>query len=306
MKLSIDFAFAGFDIIRKNPVAVFLWGVAAMVFGLVASVLMVAMAGPALMAFQSQGSAPPTDPSQVFGQLGALVPAWLIAMAIGLLSGAIIQCGVFRSQLRPNEGGLGFMKLGGDEFRQVAVTIISFLVFMVVYFLFIIAVLILSLMTRLLGEAGSSIAMVFVFIGGFVAFLYFLSRWSLVLVQSYDERKINIFGSLKLTKGAGWTLFFGYLLLGIVAIVALILIGAIAVGITMGTTLGSGGDLASAFQKMTQPDMSSIPALFSVSFIIQTLISGLISGVFYAVMYGASVSAYRTLTASSASKAELF
>ena len=62
MKLSIDFAFAGFDIIKKNPVAVLLWGVAAMVFGLLASVLMVAMAGPAIMALQAQGETPATDP----------------------------------------------------------------------------------------------------------------------------------------------------------------------------------------------------------------------------------------------------
>ena len=33
MKLSIDFAFAGFDIIKKHPGAVLLWGVVAMVLG---------------------------------------------------------------------------------------------------------------------------------------------------------------------------------------------------------------------------------------------------------------------------------
>jgi hypothetical protein len=305
MKLSIDFAFAGFDIIKKNPVAVLLWGVAAMVFGLLASVLMVAMAGPAIMALQAQGETPATDPSQVFGQLGAMAPGWLLAMVIGLLSAAIIQCAVFRSQLRPSEGGFGFMKLGGDEIRQVVVTILYFLALMVFYILFAIVIGILAVMTRLLGDAGG-IAMIFIVIGAFVAFLYFVSRWSLVLVQSYDEKKINIFGSLKLTKGAGWTLFFGYFLLGIVLIIAMIVIYAVLFGVTMGASLGSGGDLASALQQMTQPDMSSVTALFTVSFIIQTLVGGLLSGVVYALMYGASVSAYRTLAAKNTGKADVF
>jgi hypothetical protein len=305
MKLSIDFAFAGFDIVKKHPVAVLLWGVAAMVFGLVASVLMVAMAGPAIMALQAQGETPATDPSQVFGQLGAMAPGWLLAMVIGLLSTAIIQCAVFRSQLRPDDGGFAFMKLGGDEVRQIVVTILYFLAFMVFYLLFAIVVGILAVTTRLLGEAGG-IAMIFVVIGAFVAFLYIVSRWSLVLVQSYDERKINIFGSLKLTKGAGWTLFFGYFLLGIVMLIAVIVIYGILFGITMGASLGNGADLASAFQKMTQPDMSSVTSLFTVSFIIQTLVSGLLSGIVYALMYGASVSAYQTLTAKNTSKADLF
>lgn len=305
MKLSIDFAFAGFDIIRKHPVAVLLWGVAAMVFGVLASVIMVAMAGPAIMALQAQGQTPAADPTQVFGQLGAMAPGWLIAMVIGLVSGAIIQCAVFRSQLRPGEGGFGFMKLGGDEFRQVAVTILYALAIFVFYILFALVIGILTVITRFAGEA-SGIAMVVVIIAAIAAFLYILSRWSLVLVQSYDERRINIFGSLKLTKGAGWTLFFGYLLLGIVMVIAMIVIYAILFGVTMGGTLSSGGDLASAFQKMTQPDMSSVTSLFTLSFIIQTLISGLLSGAFYAVMYGASVSAYQTLTAKKTSKADVF
>ena len=148
--------------------------------------------------------------------------------------------------------------------------------------------------------------MIFIVIGAFVAFLYFVSRWSLVLVQSYDEKKINIFGSLKLTKGAGWTLFFGYFLLGIVLIIAMIVIYAVLFGVTMGASLGSGGDLASALQKMTQPDMSSLTSLFTVSFIIQTLVGGLLSGVVYALMYGASVSAYRTLAAKNTGKADVF
>lgn len=305
MKLSIDFAFAGFDIIKKNPVAVLLWGVAAMVFGLLGSVLMVAMAGPAIMALQAHGQTPAADPSQVFGQLGAMAPGWLLAMVIGLLSAAIIQCAVFRSQLRPSEGGFGFMKLGGDEVRQVVVTILYFLALMVFYLLFAIVIGILAVMTRLLGQA-SGIATVIVVIGAIVAFAYIVSRWSLVLVQSYDEKKINVFGSLKLTKGAGWTLFFGYFLLGLVLIIAMILIYAILFGITMGASLGNGGDLVSAFQKMTQPDMSSVASLFTASFIIQTLVSGLVSGMVYALMYGASVSAYQTLTAKNASKADLF
>jgi hypothetical protein len=305
MKLSIDFAFAGFDIIKKNPLAVLLWGVAAMVFGLLSSVLMIAIAGPAIMALQAQGETPTADPSQVFGQLGALAPVWLIMIIIGLLSGAIIQCAVFRSQLRPGDGGFGFMKLGGDEVRQVIVTILYFLAFMVFYVLFAVVFGILAAMTGFLGEARG-IGIFVIVIAGFATFLYIISRWSLVLVQSYDERKINIFGSLKLTKGAGWTLFFGYLLLGIVLIIAVIIIYAILFGATMGASLGSGGDLVSSLQKMTQPDMSSLPALFTVSFIIQTLVSGLLSGVVYALMYGASVSAYQTLTAKNTVKADVF
>lgn len=308
MKLSVDFAFAGIRIITKNPAAVLLWSLLATVVSLVTTVVMVAMAGPALTALQTYEPAQDGDPAQLMTHFAELAPVWAIALVVAILSASIIQCAVFRSQLRPQEGGIGFMKLGGDEVRQFIVFILYILAFIVFYILFaIVAGILIGIAAGVMAvnAIAGGILIGVAIVTEFVAFLYITSRWSLVLVQSYDERKINIFGSLKLTKGNGWALFGGYFLLGIVMMIAMIVIYGIMFGVTMGVTLGN-GDLASVFQQMTQPNMSSVSALFTPVFIIQTLVGGLLSGAFYAMIHGATVSAYQTLMAKNASKADLF
>ncbi|MDC7677343.1 hypothetical protein [Asticcacaulis machinosus] len=305
MKLSIDFAFAGFEIIKKNPVAVLLWGVVYTVVSLVATVLMVLMGGTSLAALQSYEQSPPADPTAVFGQLAAILPSALLAGLIGLVVSAVIQCAVYRTVLQPSAKGFGYMQLGSHELRQVIATILWYLAFFLFYILFLVAAMIplvlASLVTRANGVLGGILIFI-VAVAAVVAFIYILSRWSLALVQSFDERKINLLGSFKLTKGSGWTLLGGYVLLTIVVI----MIAAVVFGVLFGVAMGMGIGFSEAASQIMQPDMSSLTALFTGIYGIQIVISGLLSGIGYALFYGATTAAYQALSTKGTNAADAF
>ncbi|MFT3995772.1 MAG: hypothetical protein QM667_00070 [Asticcacaulis sp.] len=305
MKLTIDFAFAGAEIIRKHPMAVLSWGVAYLVLSVVTTILTVVLGGEALATLMSYNQNPPSDPLAVFEPMGALAPIWAISCVLSLLVGAIIQCAVYRSQLQPQASGLGFMQLGGAEIRQIFVTILWILAIIVFYILFGIVIGILLAVSGAVSQSSSLAGglMTFFTIGfAIVAFLYILSRWSLVAIQSFAEGRINIFGSFALTKGNGWILFGGYALLTIIALLVVSLIYAILAAVTMGT----GGDIVTAFSQMQRPDLSSVQALFTPAYIVQTLVGAVLSGVFYALFYGASVAAYQALSAKKVDASAVF
>ncbi len=305
MKLSVDFAFAGIEIIKKNPLAVLVWGLVYLVVSVVSSLLIVAVAGPALTALQNYQTAPDADPMQVFGHLGALVPVYLIAGVLGLISSAIIQCAVFRSQLQPGAGGFASLKLGGDEFRQILVGILWALALALFYVLFGIALAISIGLISLIGQVSEIVAGILIFllvVGGIVAFLYVVSRWSLASVQSFAEKKINIFGSFKLTEGQGWKLLGGYLLLGLVMIVIMIIVYSLVFALVVGTS----GGWVQAITQMSRPDMSSVTALLTPIFFAQTIVSSLLMGGFYALIYGASAAAYSALSDKATRSVEVF
>lgn len=305
MKLSIDFAFAGIEIIKKNPLAVLVWGLVYLVVSVVSSVLMVAVAGPALMALQNYQSAPDADPMAVFGHLSALVPVYIVAGVLGLIASAIVQCAVFRSQLQPEAGGLASLKLGGDEFRQILVGILWALAFVLFYIVFGIALAILIGIISMVGQFSEILAGILIFVlvvGSIVTFLYIVSRWSLVMVQSFAEKKINIFGSFKLTQGQGWKLLGGYLLLGLVMIVIMIIVYSLVFALVVGTS----GGWMQAITQMSRPDMSSVAALMTPVFFAQTIVSSLLMGGFYALIYGASAAAYSALSDKGTRSVEVF
>lgn len=304
MKLTTDFAFKGIDIIKTNPMAVLVWGAVSTGFSVLMSVLMVIIAGPQLAALQnideSQGA-------EALMQFGAMGPVFMIAAIGGLLTTAIVQSAIFRSQFEPDAQGLAFLRFGGDEVRQVIAIVLWFLAFILFYFLFLLALMLFMAIMGFIGSLSSilgGILMVLVSITGLVTFFFILSRWSLAMVQSYAEKKINILGSFKLTKGHGWTLLGGYILLFLVVLVMLIVFYVVIFGLVM--AIGLSGDFMTTFQQMAQPDMSSVSGLFTPMFIIQTLLGVAVSGVFSTLAYGATVAAYRTLVPDIKASASVF
>src|SRR6185437_172746 len=128
---------------------------------------------------------------------------------------------------------------------------------------------------------------------GFAAIVMVLLRLSLCNVQSYDQKRINMFGSWKLTQGGGWALLGGYLVCGIMAIFVMVLCGAIYGAVTLGIY---GGDWASLNIWLTQPDMTSLQAYLKPLMIGWLIYSNLfISPLVVALLAGAQAAAYRTL-----------
>lgn len=306
MKLSIDFAFEGFRIVRQRPQIILFWGLflaLGMVLGFGAFIGLAAGPFVELMKLSTTGgSANPQVAMAIFGQL--FVP-YIIFLLVMCVVQSIISCGVFRISLGHKNLSFGALRFGSDELRQVAVNIIFFLLFLVAYIALIIVDTILSLILSLiLGALSQSLIVVgvafnFVFLLGGILWLY--SRMSLYAVQSFDQKKINMFGSWNLTSGNTGTLVLGYLLAGLLTVVVYILCAVVFGGVSAVLLMGHNTPPVTDPAQLVQAWTSFMPMVL-LSIAMFWVILPLITAIFI----GAPAAAYRQLTGNKSNVIDVF
>ena len=127
------------------------------------------------------------------------------------------------------------------------------------------------------------------FIAGATLGVIVLLRLSLCTVQSFDRKKIDIFGSWKLTAKHGWTLLGGYLVAAVMAALVYILCSGILVALV--ALAGAG-----RFSSMGAPDLTSLQAYLTPMTVVGLVfVHLLIMPLIAALRFGALAAAYRTL-----------
>ena len=121
-------AFQGFRIIRREPWSIVAWGVFGLIFSLISVVVFVPVLGPVMTGFAGAGAASAAAPNMAL--LARLGMVYLIALPFVLMLVSVLTCAVYRTVLRPEERGLGRLKLGADEFRMA----LLFLALALIYF----------------------------------------------------------------------------------------------------------------------------------------------------------------------------
>ncbi len=287
MPLSLDFAFEGFRIIREKPKLVLFWGIVLLIGGGLAQLLFVAIAGPA---FESLANlAPSADPTAQAPLFGKVLAAYAVMLPVLIVTQAISACAVFRATWGETNDGFGYVRFGADEWRQIAVSILYILIYLGMGF---VMSLIVAVIAGAVGDKAGVIE-VPVLAFGFTGIIMVMLRLSLCNVQSYDQKRINMLGSWKLTRGQGWALLGGYLVSAIMAIFVAVLCGAIYGAVTVGI---SGGDVATLNTWLMQPDMTSLQAYLKPLMIGWLVYSNLLmSPLIVALTAGAQAAAYRTL-----------
>ena len=293
MKLTSDFVFEGFSKLMKQPMLFLYWGAIGLVYNLTLFASMILVGGPAFMKVQSMQTETNPDPEAALQAMSGLMPMYGIMMVLGLLFAAVIQCAVYRMVIKPDDKGFGYLKIGMDEVRQIIVSFAMGIIFIGVYIAMILpmAIIIGIGIGVVKGVIGGIITFVAV-VAAIVGLFYIFTRLSLAGPQSFAEQKINLFGSFGLTKGQGWSLFGGYVLLFIVLIVLMIAFFAIIYGVML-MIPGAGHDF---LNDLMQPDLSSLNVLLKPSKIAQLLMGGLMAAPMYALMYGSAAAAYRILS----------
>ena len=308
MDQNIDFAFEGFRIIRQKPILILFWGVVSLVLSGFMQWIMVTMLGPIMdqmMTMTAGATAATASTANVSAQLallGKLLPMYGLILLASVIYYAVMNCAVFRAAFDSKDSGLGYLRLGGDELRQILVMILFFLLFMVIYIVALIAASIVggiaaAVVSGGMGNSPAAVGIVFFVVMLLVLcpLVWFAVRMSFYTVHSFATGKIDLFGSWKFTKGRFWILFAGYLVMFVMACLVMALFWAIFMGVT--AVLGMNG--LSLFSKMSGLGGNvSYGALYSNPLMIgYTLCSAFfLSPLLIALFAGAPAAAYRGFT----------
>lgn len=226
----------GFGLIRERPLAVAVWGVLN-----VAADTAIGIARLRLLDTAPGAQAIPGQGADFDAQLFAIQTGFgLLAMLVT----TIFWAAAFRSVLRP-EARSGFaLRLGADEMRLMAVTLILYLLFSVgglfaaLGFSFLVSLL--QLVTG--GNPGVAALFASLLVFALVAGVVFvLVRLSLVTPLVIARRRIGIDESWELTRGHFWSLLGAYILMTLIYVAALMLFAIPAGASMLALDQGAGG-----------------------------------------------------------------
>ncbi len=302
---SSEAAFEGFRLTREHPRAVLGWALAYFVVTLAIAILTIVWAGKDLVVLHALGEATNPDPDQMLRVFQKLTPYFLVVLPAQAVFFAVLNCAIYRAVLRPGEGGLGYVRLGPDEFRMVALSIILFLLWLFAIFL---VVFIVSLAAGTLGAFGGDLA---AFLGAMVgagalsAAIWVLVRLSLAGPMTFDQGRLVVFGSWGFTRGAFWPLVGAYTLAFLLGVVILVLMAVISSALIGVTVMVTGGTLASVGQSF-ESDVSSVRAFLTVPTLLSQALTSAMITVYYVIILSPSAIAYQGLAGRRAGDAEMF
>lgn len=283
-----DAAFEGFRLSREQPRALLVWSGLSLLSSVATAIYLINI-GPEARAFLEAGAkSESADPAQAMAFLQAIAPMSLL----GLLVQCVMACAVYRVMLRPEDKGFGYLKLGMDELRLVALTLIYVVLAML---MIVVASLAAGFAVVAASAAGQGVAVfaglvLYVFILGLLLFV--AVRMSLAPVLTFARQKIDVFGSWKLTHGQFWRLTGAYSLavtcIIVVALLVMVIFAAVAALLT-------GGDVQAA-SAVFNPDHTSLATYFAPLTVLYLILASALTALYYVVICAPAAMAYRALS----------
>jgi hypothetical protein len=219
-------AFEGFRVVRKHPAAFAIWCLFYLLAVIVIAGAVLATMAPLILQFAhpaaAQGApfgapfaAPFAAPAQVAAvfqhNLPILLVGAVVMIPLGMIWSAMTACAIFRAVLRPDEKAFGYLRLGADEFRIIGLYLQIFVLFLAVGLAG--AVAIVAVEAAAGKGAGAVLGFLLLGLLALLAYVFVGVRLSLCGPQTFAERRIDLFGSWRVTRGHFWGLFGMYLLL---------------------------------------------------------------------------------------------
>ncbi len=297
MSPSFDFAFEGFRIIRERPKLILLWGAVTLFAEVVMRIVFVTFGGAGIAAFnafrvqvETQNMSALAE-SAMLKMMDGLLPGVAAAFPIYMISTTVITCAACRAALGNGDDRLGFLSFGLRELQVLVVRIATLLIQLAALLGCTIAGAIIGQALSVVSTAFANMCMVLGMLAG-IGLVFWLSiRLSLNAVQTFDNWRIDIFGSFKLTHERFWPLVTGYAVAFVMGIIVMFLCGQVmapvfVLGFGISDTQGLGTPMT--IRDLMQP--AQIAALVMAAGIVVPLLN--------ALSMGAPAAAYRQIKTS--------
>jgi hypothetical protein len=282
--------------VREWPVAVAVWGLIYMAATIAMTFAMRPFVAGAWGA--SLGGDPQARLAAAMGSLGNL-----LSMELGLLIlFVILMTAAQRAVLRPADKGLFYLKLGMDELRMLALTIILVILF---YVGLVVAVGVLAVGAVALGRAAAVVLMIVGIVALLALAIWLEVRLSLAFPLTLLRRRIIIGESWRLTRGRFWTLFGAYLVIFVIFLVLWSVVASLTAGSYLAEVMRAAGN-PQRVQQAAQAQMARQFETIDAMKIVTWVLGAIIGGVSVAVAGAAVATAARALASDREEIADTF
>lgn len=286
-----DAAFEGFRVVRRHPVVALAWGLTYLLL----YVVMFGFGADKWAALMAAGEALEQSANPSMADIQALGPiyasAFLMAVPLGLVIGAVLSAAVARSVLRPNESRWGYLRLGMDELR---VLLVSLAVSVIVGLTSGVAMMAVGAAMGVGAASGQPLLIllgVLLLFAVFALIVWLAIKFSLAVPMTVDRRKIVILESFSATKGHFWSL----LGMAVIAVIMSLIVSILGMIISAAADLATGG-----VQSLSRyADMGLVQVLANAwpALLLSSIVNAFLSALQLAVLYAPFAAAWQDIRA---------
>jgi hypothetical protein len=286
-----DAAFTGFRVVWRQPLAVLYWAALRFAVALAATLFITLSAGAQFARVAE--ALWRMDEATLDAHWAGAAPTFAVLAVGSLVVDAVISAAMNRAVLRPEQSRFGYLRLAGDELRQLGLlAMMAILAMALIFGMAAVAAFIFAL----LGFAGGPGVMLLAFvilIPLFIVLIVFAAvRFSLASAQTFASGRIDLFGSWAMTRGRFWPLLLSYGLALAMRLVVEALTFAISL-FAVALLQGGGGDVLDGG---AGPDFSSLAAAFTPVSVALLAIEALRAGLGLPITLTPPAAIYRALT----------
>ncbi len=283
-----------FGLVRERFVAVAVWIGIYLVCNIAFMLTLMPMMGAAM------NPAAATDPDAMFGAvlpIFALIPLFFVIAAV-------LYAAAMRAVLRPDTGGLAYLRLGMDELRLIGLTLIFIIVGTILMFgvSMVFGLVSVGILASTEAGAGSVLTSFLLMLGVFAVVIFFIVRFSLAFPLTLYRRKIVIGEAWTLSRGRFWSLFGAAFVITLILMVLNIAVSVFTMGSYWFDLMSAAGN-PEAIALAAEAQAQSY-AQFSPVMILSSLGTAVVAGLSVALTGGSVATAAKLLLSDEMDDAE--
>jgi hypothetical protein len=287
---------AGFQLIRRRPLAVLAWGLA----GAAPTVVAVGVFGSLYVGVISEivrngGTINPMPPD-IMDQFRGAQGSSLLLNLFSLFVNCVVYCAVFRSVIHPEQSRFAYLRIGPPEMFALILAIAGYIAFFMA--VFVPALLVSVVLALLLAAHAGAVAVIvgiLAFVAVFVCVTYGVVRLSLVVPMMVSDDKFHLADAWALTRRHVGAMLVIWVAVIAILIIAEMVLGLVVLALGLGYVSSAAGGLSHLQDFFGRP-----PAEILGSAVPLLLIGGVISipltGCTFAIMGAPWAQAYRDLS----------